>query len=51
VEVHLLPHGPLRIVNISGSGVLIEHEQPLRFGQIYQAELRHAERRVRLRVR
>ncbi len=50
MELHLAPHAPFSVMDISAHGVQIEHERPLRFGETYQAELRHADERARVRV-
>jgi hypothetical protein len=50
VELHLAPHGLLNVMDISAYGLQIEHERPMRFGETYQAELRYADDRARVRV-
>ncbi len=49
--VHLSWVGPLRVVNISATGVLLEHTEPFRPGSIYDVELRRCGQAIRLRGR
>jgi hypothetical protein len=37
-------------MDISAYGLQIEHERPMRFGETYQAEVRHEDDRARVRV-
>lgn len=43
-------NGPLHVLDISTSGLAVEHESAFQFGSSYEAEIRRAEQKIRLRL-
>lgn len=50
VEVNVIPHGAILVRDISAIGMLVEYEQPFKYGDTYEAELRREDQQVRLRL-
>ncbi|MDH7500231.1 MAG: PilZ domain-containing protein [candidate division NC10 bacterium] len=50
LQIQFSMSGPLHVLDISTSGLAVEHESAFQFGSSYEAEIHRAEQNIRLRL-